>query len=110
MQNCGSERERERSRLLGTQTDLERRRTIRSDWVIIRQETDKKETRRLKMQRCNERKQRRKGATQEGVATTERKTCKCPNLETSENDRTREKERTTERQKDRKTEARKKNT
>ena len=31
------------------------------------------------MQRCNERKQRRKGSTKEDVATTERKICKCPN-------------------------------
>ena len=77
------ERDRERSRLPGTQTHLERQRTIRRDWVIIRQETEKKETRKSKMQRCNERKQRRKGSTKEDVATTERKICKCPNLETS---------------------------
>ena len=72
--------------------------------MIIRQETEKKETIKSKMQRCNERKQRRKGATKEDVATTERKICKCPNLETSESDRTRKKERTTERQKDRRKE------
>ena len=63
MQDWGRERERERSRLPGTQTDLERRRPIRRDWVIIRQETEKKETRKSKMQGCNERKKRRKGAT-----------------------------------------------
>ena len=38
------------------------------------------------MQRCNERKQRSKGATQDDVATTETKTCMCPILESSENE------------------------
>ena len=57
------EREREIGRLPGTQTDLERRRTIRRHWVIIRQETEKKKTRKSKMQTCNERQQRRRGAT-----------------------------------------------
>ena len=98
-----NEGERERSRLAGTKTDLESRRPIRMDWVIIQQDTENKEIIISKRQRCNERKQRRKGIAQEDVATAEAKTCMCPNLETSESDRTRKKERTTERQQDRKT-------